>query len=73
MELERSKDDYEERIKLLIKDNSKVKNKLELYAKSDDMEGFKKELSRIEKKLGIDQNRCFLCKYFTKVHMGRRI
>ena len=54
MELERSKDDYEERIKLLIKDNSKVKNKLEMYAKSDDMEGFKKELSRIEKKLGID-------------------
>ncbi len=33
MELERSKDDYEERIKLLIKDNSKVKNKLEMYAK----------------------------------------
>lgn len=27
MELERSKDHYEERIKLLIKDSSKVKNK----------------------------------------------
>lgn len=25
-----------------------------MYAKNDDMEGFKKELSRIEKKLGID-------------------
>lgn len=54
MELERYKDDYEERIKLLIKDNSKVKNKLEMCAKNEDMEGFKKELGRIEKKLGID-------------------
>ena len=25
-----------------------------MYAKNDDMEGFKKELSRIEKKFGID-------------------
>ena len=33
----RSKDDYEERIKLLIKDNSKVKNKLEMYAKNDEL------------------------------------
>lgn len=55
MELERSKDDYEERIKLLIKDNSKVKNKLEMYAKNEDMDGFKKELNRIEKKIGIDR------------------
>lgn len=38
----------------MIKDNSEVKNKLEMYAKNDDMEEAKKELSRIEKKLGID-------------------
>lgn len=55
MELERFKDDYEERIKLLINDNSKVKNKLEMYAKNEDMDGFKKELNRIEKKIGIDR------------------
>lgn len=55
MELERFKDDYEERIKLLIKDNSKVKNKLEMYAKNEDIDGFIKELNRIEKKIGIDR------------------
>lgn len=54
-ELDKSKNDYQERIMQVIQERPKLQNRMKLYAQNREKDAFKNELGRIQKKLGLDR------------------